>query len=391
MKIGYFVNHFPFTDGVNGIPQYHCGGAENAAYYIALEMAKRGHDITVYTTSPTSESSLEEHDSMKVYRYGTNLKIGTSNISWGQFRAPVDQSFDLVHTHFDLAPGPLAGLRAAKNAHLPLIVTYHGDWVDTYGGLFRRLGVTISNKFLVGKLLDYASHIISPSKMYTEKSLFLRLYRDKTVVIPNGINIQDFYVPDSKDCYREKLGLPVDGKIVLFFGFLAPYKGPDILLSALPRILAAVPNTRLIFAGRGIMRQDLENLSRKLGLEKNVLFVDYVKDELKSSYYKSADVFVLPSVMDTECFPLTILESMVCGTPVVASEIGGIPDAVINGRSGFLVPPGDEESLATAIVNILNDNEKREDMSVFGKKYVEAYSWTDIAEKTEDLYRMALI
>ena len=391
MKIGYFVNHFPFTDGVSGIPQYHCGGAENAAYYIALEMAKRGHDITVYTTSPTSEFSLEEHDSMKVYRYGTNLKIGTSNISWGQFRAPVDQSFDLVHTHFDLAPGPLAGLRAAKNAHLPLIVTYHGDWVDTYGGLFRRLGVTINNKFLVDKLLDYASHIISPSKTYTERSQFLRLYRDKTVVIPNGTNIQDFWVPDSKDRCREELGLPVDGKIVLFFGFLAPYKGPDILLRALPRILAAVPDTRLLFAGRGTMRQDLENLSRKLGLEKNVLFADYVKDELKSSYYKSADVFVLPSVMGTECFPLTILESMACGTPVVASEIGGIPDAVINGRSGFLVPPGDGESLATAIVNILNDNEKREDMSVFGKKYVEAYSWTDIAKKTEDLYRMALI
>jgi len=391
VKIGYFVNHFPFTDGVSGIPQYHCGGAENAAYYIALEMAKRGHDITVYTTSPTSEFSLEEHDSMKVYRYGTNLKIGTSNISWGQFRAPVDQSFDLVHTHFDLAPGPLAGLRAAKNAHLPLIVTYHGDWVDTYGGLFRRLGVTINNKFLVDKLLDYASHIISPSKTYTERSQFLRLYRDKTVVIPNGTNIQDFWVPDSKDRCREELGLPVDGKIVLFFGFLAPYKGPDILLRALPRILAAVPDTRLLFAGRGTMRQDLENLSRKLGLEKNVLFADYVKDELKSSYYKSADVFVLPSVMGTECFPLTILESMACGTPVVASEIGGIPDAVINGRSGFLVPPGDGESLATAIVNILNDNEKREDMSVFGKKYVEAYSWTDIAKKTEDLYRMALI
>ena len=391
MKIGYFVNHFPFTDGVSGTPQYHCGGAENAAYYIALEMAKRGHDITVYTTSPTPESSLEEHDSMKVYRYGTNLKIGTSNLSWGQFRSPVDQSFDLVHTHFDLAPGPLAGLRAAKNAHLPLVVTYHGDWVDTYGGLFRRLGVTISNKFLVDRVLDYASYIISPSKMYIERSQFLRLYRDKTVVIPNGINIQDFWVPDSKDRCREELGLPVDGKIVLFFGFLAPYKGPDILLSALPRILAAVPDTRLLFAGRGTMRQDLENLSRKLGLEKNVLFADYVKDELKSSYYKSADVFVLPSVMGTECFPLTILESMACGTPVVASEIGGIPDAVINGRSGFLVPPGDEESLATAIVNILNDNEKREDMSVFGKKYVEAYSWTDIAEKTEDLYRMALI
>lgn len=392
MKIGYFINHFPFLDdGISAPHGYHCGGAENAAYYLALEMAKRGHDITVYTTSPTSEFSLEEHDSMKVYRYGTNLKIGTSNISWAQFRAPVDQSFDLVHTHFDLAPGPLAGLRAARNAHLPLIVTYHGDWVDTYGGIVRRLGVTINNKFLVDNILNYATHIISPSKMYIEKSQYLKLYKDKAITIPNGVNIGDFCVPESKDRCRKKLGLPIDGNIILFLGYLAPYKGPDVLLRALPIVLAEVPDTMLVFAGKGVMRQDLENLARQLGVEKNVLFVGYVEDDLKSPYYKSADIFALPSVMGTECFPLTILESMACGTPVVASEIGGIPDAVIDGRSGLLVPPRDHESLATAIIDILNNERKREDMSVYGKKRIETYSWKDIAKRTEDLYWMTVI
>ena len=138
------------------------------------------------------------------------------------------------------------------------------------------------------------------------------------------------------------------------------------------------------------MRQALENLARQLRIEKNVLFVGYVEDDLKSSYFMSADAFVLPSVMGTECFPLVILESMACGTPVVASEIGGIPDAVINGQNGFLVPPGDTESLATAIIDILSDNEKRDAMGAFGRKYANKYSWADIAEKTEDLYRMIL-
>jgi len=391
VKIGYFINHFPFLgEGITAPHGYHCGGAENAAYYLALEMAKRGHDITVYTTSPTSEFFLEEHDSIQVHRYGTNLKIGSSNISWAQFRAPVDQSFDLIHTHFDLAPGPLAGLNAARNAHLPLIVTYHGDWVDTYGGIFRRLGVTISNKFLVDRILNYATRIISPSNSYIEKSQFLRLYKDKTIAIPNGIKLDDFCIPGSKDRCREKLGLPIDRNIILFLGYLAPYKGPDILLRALPIVLAEVPDTILVFAGRGVMRQALENLARQLRIEKNVLFVGYVEDDLKSSYFMSADAFVLPSVMGTECFPLVILESMACGTPVVASEIGGIPDAVINGQNGFLVPPGDTESLATAIIDILSDNEKRDAMGAFGRKYANKYSWADIAEKTEDLYRMIL-
>jgi len=392
MKIGYFINHFPLLDdGISAPHGYHCGGAENAAYYLALEMTKRGHDVVVFTTSATSEFILEEHDDMRIYRYGTDLRISTSNVSWGQLRAPVDQSFDIIHTHFDLAPAPLAGLRFAKSAHLPLIVTYHGDWVNTYGGIVRRLGVTINNKLLVTKILDYASHIISPSKTYIERSQYLRLYKDKAVTIPNGVNIEDFYVPESKDSCRRKLGLPIDGKIILFLGYLAPYKGPDILLRALPTVLAEVPDIMLVFAGMGVMRQDLENLSRQLGLEKNVLFAGYVKDDLKSSYYKSADIFALPSVMSTECFPLTILESMACGTPVVASEIGGIPDAVIDGRSGLLVPPGDQESLATAIIDILNDERKWEDMSVYGKKRIETYSWKDIAKRTEDLYQITLM
>ena len=390
MKIGYFVNHFPFTDGVSGIPQYHCGGAENAAYYIALEMAKRGHDITVYTTSPTSEFSLEEHDSMKVYRYGTNLKIGTSNISWGQFRSPVDQSFDLVHTHFDLAPGPLAGLRYAKSANLPLIITYHGDWVDTYGGTVRRLGVAVHNRFLVDKILDYATCIISPSEIYVEKSKFLRSYKDKTVAIPNGINLQDFQISESRDGCRKRLGLPVDGKIILFFGYLAPYKGPDIIMRALPKILSAVSDVTLIFAGKGIMRQHLERLSRELGVEKQVLFAGYVADELKPFYYGSADVFVLPSVMSTECYPLTILESMACGTPVVASDIGGIPDIIVNSKIGSLCKPNDHIDLSEKVTQLLIDQTRQKEMSNYCLSRISNYSWEKIARQTEALYNEVL-
>ncbi|GAI37436.1 unnamed protein product, partial [marine sediment metagenome] len=111
MRIGYFITHFPYKDHVNtneDFKQYHCGGAEIAAYCLAIEMKKRGHEIDVFTTSANSKYSIEKHENITIYRYGTDFRILTSNISFGMFRKPVKHDVDITHVHFDIAPGPLA-------------------------------------------------------------------------------------------------------------------------------------------------------------------------------------------------------------------------------------------------------------------------------------------
>ena len=383
MRIGYFVTKFPYNQQFE---QYSYGGSTLAAYYLAIEMKKRGHEIVVFTTSIKSKGSIEKHENMIIYRYGTNFRVLTSNISFGLFRKPVEHDVTIAHTHFDIAPGPLAGLRYAKKKNIPLVVTYHGDWVDSFGGFIRRAGVAFHNKYLVDKVLSYADVIISPSEYYINESSFLEKYQDKIVVIPNGVNLMDFDIPYTKEECRKKLGLPLHKKILLYFGYLSPYKGSDVLVKAMTMIVKDIPDTELVFVGKGVMMDELKILSKKLGVEKNVKFTGFVEDGLKPLYYKAADVFVLPSMMSTECYPLTILEAMACGVPIVASKIGGIPDAVKNGESGLLVPPKDSDALADAIIYSLENEDVREKMGKNGRERVKNYSWGRIAEMTERVY-----
>lgn len=120
------------------------------------------------------------------------------------------------------------------------------------------------------------------------------------------------------------------------------------------------------------------------------MFKGYIEDELKPFFYASADVFVLPSIMATECYPLTILESMACGTPIVASEIGGIPDSVENYKNGFLCKPNDENDLAQKIIQLLTDKKIQENMTSYCLSKISDYSWEKIAEQTESLYEEVL-
>jgi len=371
--------------------QYVCGGSVLATYYLALEVAKRDYEIKIFTTSYDSKDFVEEYDNLKIYRYGTNIKLLTSNISLGLFYKPFVHNVDIVHVSFDIPPGPFAGLRYAKKKNLPLVVTYHGDWEESYGNIFRRLGVTFHNKFLVDKILSYAKVIISPSGAYVGASRFLRKYKDKIVVIPNGINLEEFNIPYPKEECRRKLGLPINKNILLFFGYLSPYKSPDILLKILPKILKEIPNTLLVFAGSGVMKEELERLSAKLNVDENAKFVGFVGKKWRALYYKAADIFCLPSTMSTECYPLAILEAMACGVSIVASKIGGIPDVINDRENGLLVSPRDSEKLADAIIYLLENKDARERMEKKGREKVEEYSWERIAEETKKVYDQVIL
>ena len=118
--------------------------------------------------------------------------------------------------------------------------------------------------------------------------------------------------------------MAIDNNIILFVGNLTPYKGPDVLVKAMQIIVKEVPDTELIFVGSGMMRDELEMLSKRLDVEKYVKFAGFVEESLKPLYYKAADVFVLPSTMSTESFGIVNLEAMKCGIPIVASKIGGM-------------------------------------------------------------------
>lgn len=392
MEIGYYTAYFPYKNQeifnkAEYLKKYSHAGGPVVAYHLAFNMAQRGHKVDIFTTAIGSKSFIENYDNINIYRYPTSFRIGRANISFKMFQEALKYSVDLVHVHSGSFPiVGLAAMRHAKRENIPLVFTYHGDVQESHGGLIRRMGISFCNKYLIDKVLSYARVIISLSENYIDESRFLRKYRDKIVVIPNGVNIEDFDIPYSKKECREKLGLPADEKIVLFFGNLVRYKGPDILVRAMPSILKEVPDTKLVFVGSGEMKGELEKLSKKLSVDRCVKFAGFVSESSKILYYKAADVFSLPSTMGPECFPIAILEAMACGIPIVASKIGGIPDIVKDGKDGLLVPPKNQKALTDSIIYLLENEDIIRKMGKNGRGKVEDYSWERIAEETEKVY-----
>jgi len=390
MKIGYFITRYPYQDRFDDskfFGKYKYGGAEIVAYYLANDMAQKGHEIKVFTTSVDSKSSIEKCNNVEIYRYGTNLKIEKGSFSLNLFWKPLKYNVDVVHTHFTTPSADLAALSYVKMKKVPFVVTYHGDAQENYGRFIRRVAVFIHNGFLLEKVLSRADVIISPSEYYINESRFLGKYRDKIVVISNGININDFNVKLSKEECREKLELPpIDTNIILFVGNLIPYKGPEVLIKALPRIVREVPDTELVFVGSGKMRDELGKLAEKIGIKNHLKFAGFVEESMKPLYYKAADIFALPSTLNTEVFPIVLLEASAAGLPMVVSDLNTFKCIIEEGYNGLFTKRGDEKSLADAIVYLLENEDIRGKMGKNARKKVENYSWDRIAKETEKVY-----
>ena len=133
------------------------------------------------------------------------------------------------------------------------------------------------------------------------------------------------------------------------------------------------------------MKNELISMTKELDLEKNVRFMGFIGDiNTKVDYFNSADIFILPSL--SECFPIVNLEAMACGIPIVASKIGGVPDAVKEGENGLLVPPLNKNALSDAIIYLLENEDIREKFGENGRENIKDYSWERIAERTEKVY-----
>ncbi len=393
MNIGYFIGHFPYinlVDDPDYDKKYAHGGTEIAAYNLAINMVNRGHEVDVFTASINSKDSMENSEGMKIHRYATNLKIASANLSLKLMYKPINNNVEIVHAHYNIPLPDLSASRYAKKKDLPFIITYHADAQESGGSFIRNTATAFYNRYILGKVLSNADVIITTSNAYIGESKYLSKYRDKIKVVPNGINLKDFEIELSKEECRFKLALPQDKRIILFFGNIVAYKGPDILLKAFARVKKLYPNIMLLYVGRGEMQAELKELSVKMGLKDSVKFAGFVEEDLKPFYYHSADIFCLPSVTMAEAFGIVNLEAMACGLPVISSKLGGIPDIIQNGRNGFIVEPGDVKALADALIKLLEDDELQIKMSIEGKNMSKCYSWAKIAEETEKIYENLL-
>ncbi|MCD6089535.1 glycosyltransferase family 4 protein, partial [Candidatus Bathyarchaeota archaeon] len=204
-------------------------------------------------------------------------------------------------------------------------------------------------------------------------------------VVPNGVDVELF------ESVEKNIQPNLSEKpIILYVGRLSYRKGLQVLVRAMPFILKEIPNAHLIIAGKGYMDSFIRMLIKSLNLEGNVTMLGFIPDEKLPELYASSRLFVMPSLY-CESFGVTLLEAMASGRPVIASNVGGIPEVVKDGVTGLLFRRGDAEDLADKIIMVLSDRNLAHSLASNAKRLVkERYSWPAIANKMEDLYEKAL-
>ncbi|WP_369196164.1 glycosyltransferase family 4 protein [Streptomyces djakartensis] len=212
----------------------------------------------------------------------------------------------------------------------------------------------------------------------------------RMVQLPPGVDEKTFHPGSGGDEVRARLGL-TDRPVVVCVSRLVRRKGQDTLIRAMPRILAAEPDTVLLIVGGGPYEKDLRRLAGEAGVAASVRFTGSVPWSELPAHYGAGDVFAMPcrtrrGGLDVEGLGIVYLEASATGLPVVAGDSGGAPDAVLDGETGWVVRGGSPEDAADRIVTLLGDAELRRRMGERGREWVEEkWRWDLLAERLEEL------
>lgn len=290
---------------------------------------------------------------------------------------------DIVHTHTSKAG--IMGRWAAFLTGIPVIIhTPHGHVFWGYFGRCKTLFYIILEK-LTACITD---KIIALTEQEKKDHLhFLIASEDKFSVVHSGINLDRFSnLSVDPAVMKRELEIPEGNLVVGTAGRLTPVKGQRYLIEAARKIVDVKPDTTFVFLGDGELLNELKNMAFRLGIRENVKFLGWRPDvaEVMSTF----DIFVLPSL--NEGMGRVLVEAMAMGKPIVASDVGGIADLVVDGKNGFLVPAADVEIMVVRINDLLESAEKRKKMGENGKSRAANYSSNLMVKNIDQLYRAML-
>lgn len=331
------------------------GGIETHLQNLCNEL-KDLVDLKVLVSSSNSRTVDELVEGVPVTRVGTRATLSAAPISPGLVARIRRADADIVHLHH---PNPIAVMAYLMSGHRgKLVITYHSDIVRQ-----KKLGA-VFQPFLDRSLL-WADAIIATSPNYLATSSILQAHKDRCVVLPYGIPVEQFAHRDETAIARicEQYGT----RLVITVGRLIYYKGFDVLVRAMKDVEGS-----LLVVGDGPLRGELEEQARSLGIADRVHFLGEIHNRDVAAYYHASDVFALASVARSEAFGIVQLEAMACGLPVVNTSLdSGVPFVSLDGETGITVPPGDAAALSTALTALLDDDARRETLGVAARARVD--------------------
>lgn len=370
-------------------------------FELSKRLAQRGHQVHVLAPHAAGAVKSEEMDGLYVHRFqyaparlemlafggGILENLRRSPVRWllvpgfllvelvALARLVRNQRIELIHAHW-LIPQGLLGAVARPGVGSKLVMTAHGG--DVFGmskGVRRRL-----LRFTARR----AHGVTAVSTVLRDE--LERLTGVHAKVIPMGADPASFAFME-----RPRSADSQTTPTILFVGRLVQKKGVRYLIEAMRHVSSKVPGARLVIVGDGPERPELEALAQD-ELGRQIVFKGAVPNSTLPRFYESANILVAPSVAsaegDTEGLPVVLMEAAASGVPIIASEIGGIPDLIENGRTGLLVTPGDARSLAAAILQVLSDGELAATMAANARQVAVArHSWDFVVDQFNELFQ----
>jgi D-inositol-3-phosphate glycosyltransferase len=367
------------------------GGMSVYIRELAYELGKQGHLVDVYTR-------VHDPEDRQIYEFGQNarlvhLRAGEDEeihklavyshlpdfvYNLESFAKHNDLQYDLIFSHYWLSG--LAGEYLQKRWNIPHITMFH-----TLGAVKNTLGVGEDEPELrIDAERDLAQNchrIIAPTEK--EKEQLIRHYGaspERIGVVPCGVNFEQFK-PVNKESARQHLSFGNDDKIILFVGRIDPLKGIDKLIKAIP-YLQNIQGLRLVIIGGGEHSQreieQLQELSCDLHIQDFVTFPGLIKHEQLPYFYSAADACIVPSYY--ESFGMVALESLACGTPVIATNVGNLKSVIRQGETGYVITDNAPHHLADKIALLLSRPGTDTEAALSIRASVSRFSWSNIAE-----------
>jgi len=312
------------------------------------------------------------------------------------FAREKELKYDLIHSHYWMSG--LASIELQKEWHTPIISMFHtlqklknqiARSAEEREGLYRIEGEE--------RVIQRSDMIVAATP--AEENQLTSLYQaepEKICIVPPGVDTSHFY-PIPADEAKEVIGIPVKDRMLLFVGRIEPLKGVDTLIRAIAHmrslgVLGRCPHYLAVIGGEPAVSPEnmdeemkrLQELCKTLGIGELVVFLGKRDQNLLPYYYSAAEVVIMPS--HYESFGMVALEAMACGTPVVASQVGGLAYLIQDQVTGMLIPDGNPEVLGETLTKLIRDSELRSQLGRQANLHAQEYSWEIIARKIKKLY-----
>jgi glycosyltransferase involved in cell wall biosynthesis len=339
------------------------GGAEVYVHELAKRWVRDGYQVTVFCGNDGHNLRYEVLDGVEVVRRGGFYFVYVWAFLYYifKFRGLYDVIVDCENAVPFFTP-----LYASEKTYLLIHHVHTSVFKKSLIWPLARLA-----EFLESNLMPYVYDdvpIITVSPSSKEEIEAANLTNKPISIIYNGVDLE-YFTPEQKDAQP----------MVMFLGRLKRYKSVDVFIKAAKQILEKVPNAEFVIAGDGDQRAHLSKLAVHLGIGEKIKFLGKVTEEMKRDLYRRSWVFVNTSFM--EGWGITTIEANACGTPVVASKVAGLRDAVKNPHTGYLVEYGNETAFAEKITDLLQNEELRNEMSENAKAWAKEFDWNVSAKK----------